>query len=250
MGFVPTLRRFRTRLFERAPRPHDVYQSELGDCYLASAAAAVAQARPRCLERAIVRVGAGTYRVRFRDRDPQSGRYGSRSVVVTSDLYVRPSGALLYGSSAGLREPSSLWWPVLEKAFARRKGSYERIGAGGCSHRVFELLLGRRPRHFYTDQLSPDALWRELTDALAARRPVVVGTFRPAFHRKYRQSGLHPDHAYTVLACRKVRGARKVTLRNPWGEDVARPGTVRKKGLLEIEFDKLIEIIEVISTVR
>jgi len=252
IGFIPTLRRFRVPLFPRRPRPYDVYQSELGNCYIASAVAAVAHVRPSCLERAIVRLDAATYQVRFKfGVDARTGRYTSRNVIVTSDLYVRPSGSLLYGSPAGLRNPPpSLWWPVLEKAFARLKGSYKHIGRGGCSHRVLEVLLGRRPRHFFSDQLPPSDLWRELTRALNERRPVVVGTFPVSSARKYRNTGLYPDHAYTVLSCREVRGVLKVGLRNPWGEDVRRPGTVRRNGFFEIDFARFAELIEVISTVR
>lgn len=250
LGFIPTVRRIRAPLFRgRRPRPFDVYQSELANCYIASAAAAIAQVRPSCLARAIVPLGGGEYRVRFKTRDSKTGRYAARSIVVTSDLYVRPSGPLLYGST-GLRKPTSLWWPLLEKAFAHLKGSYKEIGYGGASHHVLEALLGRRPRHFYTDLVTLEDLWTELARRLEARIPVVVGTFPTTSARRYRCTGLHPDHAYAVLSVREVRGVKKVGLRNPWGEDVGRPGRVRRKGFLEIDLDKFPDLIEVVSTVR
>jgi hypothetical protein len=253
LGFIPTVRRIRAPLFRgRRPRPFDVYQSELANCYIASAAAAVAQVRPACLARAIVPLGGGEYRVRFKARDSKTGRYAARSIVVTSDLYVRPSGPLLYGSTGptGLEQPTSLWWPLLEKAFAHLKGSYKEIGYGGASHHILEALLGRRPRHFYTDLVTLDDLWSELVQRLEARIPVVVGTFPMTSARRYRCTGLHPDHAYAVLSVREVRGVKKIGLRNPWGEDVGRPGRVRRKGFLEIDLDKFPDLIEVVSTVR
>jgi hypothetical protein len=250
LGFIPTVRRIRAPLFRgRRPRPFDVYQSELANCYIASAAAAIAQVRPSCLERAIVPLGQGNYRVRFKARDAKTGRYAARSIVVTSDLYVRPSGSLLYGST-GLQKPTSLWWPLLEKAFAHLKGSYKEIGYGGASHHILEALLGRRPRHFYTDLVTLDDLWSELVRRLEARIPIVVGTFPMTSARRYRCTGLHPDHAYAVLSVREVRGVKKIGLRNPWGEDVGRPGTVRRKGFMEIDLDKFPDLIEVVSTVR
>jgi len=252
LGFVPSLRRFRAPLFARRPRPFDVYQSELGNCYLASAAAALAHVRPSTLARAIRPLGGGSYRIRFKTLRSRTGRYVARDVVVTSDLWVRPSGQLLYGSTAGLDEPPILWWPILEKAYARFKGSYKRIGLGGCSHHVLELLLGRPPRHFFLDseEAKPEAVWREMTSALEARLPVVAGTWPPHRARKYRNTGLYPDHAYAVLSCREVGGVRRVGVRNPWGEDVRRPEKVRRNGCLEIDFDAFVELFQVVSTLR
>jgi hypothetical protein len=251
LGFVPGLRRFRAPLFARRPRPSDVYQSELENCYLASAAAALAHARPSALARAIRPLGGGVYRIRFKTFDPRAERYVSLDVVVTSDLWVRPSGGLLYGSTSGVGgEPPSLWWPILEKAFARLRGSYKVIGRGGCSHHVMELLLGRPRRHFFLDSTEPEKVWREMTEALAARLPVVVGTFPQHRFRSYVRTGLHPDHAYTVLSCREVRGKRRVALRNPWGEDVKPPAKVRRNGFVEIEFDAFVRFFQVVSTLR
>ncbi len=252
LGFVPTLHRFQAPLFGSTMSPYEVYQSELANCYIASAVAAIAHVRPEVLAKAIVGLGQDRYRVRFQMIDARSGRYAARHVTVTSHLYVRPSGGLLYGSSTNAhhRPITSLWWPVLEKAIARLKGSYKKIGRGGCSHRILEILMGRPPRHFYSDQLSPDRMWTELTRIMAKKIPLVVGTYPATSARKYRLTGLYPDHAYTVMTCREVRGVRKLGLRNPWGEDVQRPGTPRKNGCFEIDFDRFGELIEVISTVR
>lgn len=252
LGFVPGLRRFRAPLFARRPRPFEVYQSELGNCYLASAVAALAHVRPGSLTRAIRPLGGGVYRIRFKVWNARTGRYVSKNVEVTSDLWVRPSGELLYGSTAGLEEPPILWWPLLEKAYARIKGSYKRIGLGGCSHHVLELLLGRPPRHFFLDsnESRPDVVWREMTEALEARLPVVAGTWPPHRSRKYRNTGLYPDHAYAVLSCRAVNGVRRVGVRNPWGEDTKRPEKVRRNGFLEVDFDAFVRLFQVVSTLR
>jgi hypothetical protein len=250
LGFVPALRRFRAPLFARRPRPSEVYQSELQNCYVASAAAALAHARPNALARAIRPLGGGVYRIRFKTFDPRTERYAPVDVKVTSELWVRPSGELLYGTTSRLGAPPILWWPLLEKAFARFKGSYKRIGRGGCSHHVMELLLGRPRRHFFIESTDPETVWNEMTEALAARLPVVSGTYPPQRWKNYRDTGLYADHAYTVLACREVRGKRRVALRNPWGEDVKAPEKVRSNGLLDIEFDAFLRLFQVVSTLR
>jgi hypothetical protein len=250
LGFVPGLRRFRAPLFARRPRPFEVYQSELQNCYVASAAAALAHVRPSALARAIRPLGDGAYRIRFKTFDPRTERYAPVDVKVTSELWVRPSGELLYGTTSRLGAPLTLWWPLLEKAYARLKGSYKRIGRGGCSHHVMELLLGRPRRHFFVASTEPETVWREMTAALAARLPVVSGTYPAQRWKNYRDTGLYPDHAYTVLACREVRGKRRVALRNPWGEDVKAPEKARSNGLLEIEFGAFLRLFQVVSTLR
>jgi len=241
IGFVPDARHFDVPLFTKRPRAFDVLQSELSDCYLASAAAAIAHVRPECIERAIAPVGSARYRVRFK----LGTDYRPHDVIVTSDLYVRPSGDLLYGRSRG-----SLWWPVLEKAFAVLKGSYKDLGRGGTSHRVFQLLLGRPPRHFFLTPADRELVWSELVEASAARRPVVAGTYPTWSARRFHATGIVPDHAYAVLGCIDEGGVRKVTLRNPWGEDVGPPARARTGGALDVDLDELVDLFQVISTVR
>lgn len=239
IGFVPDARPFEAPLFAKRPHPFDVVQSELPNCYLASAAAAIAQVRPDVIERAITRLRDGRFRVRFK-----VGReYEPHDVIVTSELYVRPSGDLLYGTNGTSR---TSWWPVLEKAFAALRGSYRRVGRGGTSHRVFELLLGRPPRHFFIVPGEAQDAWGRIARAFAANLPVVAGTSPPWARRKFQHSGLVPDHAYAVLGCRPGH----VTVRNPWGEDVGPPERPRRNGAFEITVEELGRYFQVVSTVR
>jgi hypothetical protein len=238
LGFVPDSRSFDAPLFDRRPHPFDVVQSELQDCYLASAAAAIAHVRPEAIERAIAKIAGRRFRVRFK-----MGRtYEPHDVIVTSDLYVRPSGDLLYGTS----KTRTLWWPVLEKAFAALRGSYRRVGRGGTSHRVFELLLGRPGRHFFVVPGEAESAWNEIADALEARLPVALGTSPPWTAKKFHLSGLVADHAYAVLGCRPGY----LTVRNPWGEDVGPPERKRKNGAFEITVEELGRYFQVVSTIR
>lgn len=239
IGFVPDAKPLDAPLFAKRPHPFDVMQSELQNCYLASAAAAIAHVRPEAIERAIAALPGGRFRVRFKI----GTKHEPHDVVVTSELYVRPSGDLLYGTS-GPRRTS--WWPVLEKAFAALRGSYRNVGRGGTAHRVFELLLGRRPRHFFVVRGEAELAWKEIARALADKLPVVVGTSPPWTAKKFHHSGLVADHAYAVLGCRPGF----VTVRNPWGEDVGPPERPRKNGAFEITIDELGRYFQVVSTVR
>lgn len=57
--------------------------------------------RPNVLERAIARLRDDRFRVRFMI----GRRYERHDVIVISDLYLRPSGDLLYGTSRTSRRP-------------------------------------------------------------------------------------------------------------------------------------------------
>jgi hypothetical protein len=252
IGFRPALERIRAPLFRHRPRPEDVRQSELPNCHIASASAALAHARPQFLKRLIVRLRDGAYRVRFRLLDRRRRKAMLHDVIVSAELYVRPSGELLYGYSSMGGARRTLWWPLLEKAFARLKGSYRRIGEGGCADVILQTLLGRPSRRFFVDAFrdgESERVWNELRRAAAARLPVVAGTssYSPT---KYRHTGLVPDHAYTVLSCREVRGIRYVGVRNPWGENAKAPCRARRDGFVELELDEFIRLFCVVSTVR
>ncbi len=254
LGSVPDVKPFDAPLFAGQPRAQDVFQSELPNCYVASAAAAMAHARPEVLERSIVQIGEHRFRVRFRTLEPATRRAIAHDVEVNADLYVRPSGGLLYGSTnaRALDRDVVLWWPILEKAFARFKGSYKSLGDGGCADLVLQALLGRPARRFFVDGKKDgeaDRVWGEIDRAFGLRLPVVAGTssYSP---RKYRNTGLVPNHAYSVLSCREIRGSRLVGVRNPWGEDASLPCRPRRNGYLELDITEFTRLFCVVGTVR
>lgn len=249
VGFVPALRLFHAPLFVRRPRAEDVHQSELENCYIASASAALAHVRPDCIARAIAPTGDGHYRVRLHAYRPGAPRPVARDVVVGPELYVRPSGELLYGSS----ERPVLWWPILEKAFAQIKGSYKALGEGGCADLILSALVGRPARRFFVygkREGEADRVFSEIARALEARLPVCAGTWGGSA-RTFARTGLVPNHAYSVLSCRTLAsGKRVVGVRNPWGEDAKRPCRPRKRGFLEVPIEEFVRLFCVVLTVR
>lgn len=255
LGAVPERRVLAGPLFVGRPRAADVFQSELSNCHVASAAAAVAHVQPAVLARAIVARDAArsSYRVRLFRR----GSRRAEDIVLDAQLFVRPSGDLLYGAaslppgSPRSPTPRALWWPLLEKAFASRKGSYKSLGDGGCADLVLADLLGRSPHRFFVDGGRPgedDRVFSELSRAFAERRPVCAGTWTGQ-PRRYVRTGLVPNHAYTVLGCRSVRGRRFVTVRNPWGEEAMGPPR-RRGGALELPLEVFVRLFCVVQTVR
>jgi len=110
----------------KGPSKDDVFQGGGGDCYFLSTLAALADADPDFIRRAVVHLTDGTFSVRFFQEN------GAQTFVhVTADLWVDNSGNLRY---ARLGQQGALWVPILEKAYAvcrRNKNSYDSIAGGG-----------------------------------------------------------------------------------------------------------------------
>ncbi len=104
------------------PQVTDIDQGSVGDCYFLAKLGALAKSNPNFLREMIADLGDGTYAVRFHN---ESG--GEVYVRVDGDLWTKPNGNPAY---AGLGQQNSLWFAVVEKAWAfyrRDVGSYETI---------------------------------------------------------------------------------------------------------------------------
>ncbi|XP_047105038.1 calpain-9-like [Schistocerca piceifrons] len=207
------------RLLDEGRGVSAVRQGALGDCWLLSACAAVAQ-RPHLLRKVVpgrqpLR-GAG-YRGAVRVRLWRFGRW--RCVLLDDRLPAR-GGAPLYASCAG----AALFWVCfVEKAYAKLHGSYEALAGGHALEALVDLTGG------VAEKLrSSAALYPLLRDAFARGDLVTcakkgnwasVSASRPAVT----ESGLARGHAYTVREVRHVRQAgrrplRMVRVRNPWAD--------------------------------
>lgn len=109
---------------------------------------------------------------------------------------------------------------LLEKAWAKIKGSYGEVSAG-CPHEVLQAF-SIAPCYYYQieddyDQDYKNYIWEELADGADELMPTVAGT-----KKDVAVPGLLPLHAYTVLDCVNVvsygKNCRLMKLRNPWGK--------------------------------
>ncbi len=212
--------RFTGPLFLDGAKPEDVQQGQLGDCYFPASLAAIAKANPDVLNNLIKDNGDGTYTVTFKSKDWATGKFKDAPVKVDGDLYVRPYGGALYGHSANSSDPKKmeLWFPLVEKAYAQWKGSYNSIGNGGAMGDVFEDTMGIETGSTSLSWGSPDAVWKTITTSVDAHKPIGAGTFGEDQEAKYTNTGIYADHAYSILGYEKSGNDRFVVLRNPWGE--------------------------------
>jgi hypothetical protein len=214
-------KRFTGPLFKDGPSPTDVQQGQLGDCYFPSAMSALAQQNSEAIQKMIKDNGDGTYTVNFKEKDWATGRYKDVPIKVDGDLYVRSWGGPLYGASLGAdkgEKTMELWFPLVEKAYATWKGSYNDIGNGGMSSDVFQEVLGKDGQDMSIKFAQPDKLWSTLKTAIDNKQPVSAGTYGDDQEALYTNTGVHADHSYSVLGYKEVNGEKMVTIRNPWGE--------------------------------
>jgi hypothetical protein len=183
------------------PRPEDVQQRELGDCWLLATLAAVANASPEYLRAHIEQVGPVTFRV-----------FGE---LVDTD-FPTVDGQPIFAQAAG----PSLWVALVEKRFAqfRDRGAAPDYGSieGGFEATAF-MALGIAAHELCTAKLRRDEWTAQLYAAVLGGHPACVGVARDCV-----RDGvvLYGPHAYSVLRARvNDRGGVEFELRNPWGND-------------------------------
>ncbi len=233
---------FNGPLFVNGVDSGDVQQGQLGNCYFPAAVAAIAKANPDVINNMVKANGDGTYTVTFKERDWATGKTKDVPVRIDGDFYARSWGGPLYGHSSNSGETSKMemWFPLVEKAYAQWKGSYNTIGNGGSSADVFEDFTGAQGKSINAAG-SADNVWKTITTAIDAKKPVAAGTHDDGGPVNYANTGVYGDHAYSILGYEKTGTERYVVLRNPWGESEP-AGNGANDGVFKLkleEFQKL-----------
>ncbi len=210
----------------------DAMQGQVGDCYLISALASVAHAKPALLEKAIRTNADGTYTVTFYERKPNQTKPTPVEITVDGTFPQRAGGRLEYCTP---RSKGELWPMVFEKAYASWKGGFDAI-EGGMAATTLEALTGKKPEFFPVDaSLGAADIFAKLKKGFASGAAVVALSkpWEPV------EQGVVTDHAYSVLGVEEKGGKKFVTLRNPWGErEPGRDG--RDDGIFTMPIEKFL----------
>ena len=212
--------RFTGPLFIDGPKADDVRQGQIGDCYFPAALAAIARANPEAITNMVKDNGDGTYTVTFKQKDWATGRSKDVPVKVDGDLYARSYGGALYGHSSNSSDPKKmeLWFPLVEKAYAQWKGSFDTIGNGGVAGQVMAEVMGRPYSYENLSAANADRMFERIKTAAAAGKPMAAGTYGTDQSARYTNTGVYANHAYSVLGVEEKNGEKFVKLRNPWGQ--------------------------------
>ena len=244
-------KRYTGPLFVDGAQASDVKQGSLGDCYLPSAIASLAFARPGLFKDVIKQNDDGSYTVTFKERQGWNGGFKDKKITVDGDLYSRSWGGPLYGSSNGPTgtDKMEMWWPILEKAYAQYKGDYNVIGDGGRSSNVFRAIMGRN-----TDDMSlnhnDEQAWKKIKHAVDNKLPISADTHGEDDGVQYTNTGVYADHSYSVLGYEEKNGERFVKLRNPWGESEPLPGDGKNDGVFMLKLQDFMKLYAEIYCIK
>eukprot|EP00746_Dinoflagellata_sp_MGD_P165915 gnl/MRDRNA2_/MRDRNA2_95468_c0_seq1.p1 gnl/MRDRNA2_/MRDRNA2_95468_c0~~gnl/MRDRNA2_/MRDRNA2_95468_c0_seq1.p1 ORF type:complete len:449 (-),score=73.62 gnl/MRDRNA2_/MRDRNA2_95468_c0_seq1:176-1381(-) len=227
--------------------PNDLQQGGLGDCWLLSAFASIAE-YPQFVESLITDNGDSTYQVHL-----YSYEKGSFISIGVDDCFpaVGPGyqNPLAYCHVSKEKE----FWPcVLEKAIAKLAGGYAEIN-GGHSSWAFGMLTGCTDletihmeggtatvneyasppetdtphdwggSYYVGDEIDADGLMDLLVDYAESQKYLMCAGSQAGSDSDFSAGHIVQGHAYTILAAAKAPAGQEdvnlVKLRNPWGSD-------------------------------
>ncbi|HVY60543.1 MAG TPA: C2 family cysteine protease [Planctomycetota bacterium] len=243
--------RFEGPLFVNGPTFEDVRQGAIGDCYFPATFAAIAEMKPDAIKDMIKQNPDGTFTVRFYKNGNKSQ---PQNVTVDGDLYTRYSGTPLYGTTFGNDNSTKnleMWFPIIEKAYAAWKGSYDKIGNGGNPGTLMAETLGGWGNDFDLPGANASRVFSQIKDGATKKLPMAAVTFGDSKKALYTDTGIYPDHTYTILGTKEKDGKQFVTLRNPWGESEPGFGSDGKDdGIFDLPLADFMKLYEGVSIAK
>lgn len=192
--------------------PSDICQGSIGDCYFLSAVATICK-NPKILKKVFVSQNPkkGKYSFRFYDIEKKCWK----TVTVDDYLIVRPNSNTLICARSS--DPHEYWVSLLEKAYAKFKGGWNKISNGGLPHESLQELTGGEISERIIIQNYRGDLWLYMK----SNAKTSSGSFLCCYTR-YDTRGTVDQHAYSILRCVEVKQKGKslklLQIRNPWGK--------------------------------
>ena len=211
---------FYARLFNFID-PNDILQGELGDCYFLSSLSALAE-KPERIERLFDTPyydPTGHYKIKMRNMGEM------QEIIIDDFIPCTETGEIAFSRSKtetdtriGNKEVAELWVILLEKAWAKKFGSYYSIDAGYNSD-VLTDLTGAPCKLMSTQE---EGIWEEIKGSDEKGYIIAASTGEDTGPDAVGINGLVGSHAYAVIRVAEVSTPageeRILKIRNPWGQ--------------------------------
>lgn len=203
------------------PDPCDIKQGKCGDCYFLSSLSSLAEYPDRIKRIFITKEvnDAGIYAVHLYIN-------GEKRTVVVDDYFPYDEDKETWAFSRPSHS-SEIWVLVLEKAWAKVFGSYQRIEAGTAGEALYPLTGSPHKFFIHDDIRDKDYIWGRILKSDQLKHPMTTAVASMAQegmdHRTVKAQGLVDAHAYSLIAAKEVtldngKKERLVQVRNPWGK--------------------------------
>jgi hypothetical protein len=201
------------KLFASEVGYNDVNQGGMGDCYFISSMS-ILGTRKDLLQ----------YNIAIDSNNSSRGHYGFRffkegewkTVEVDDRLPCTKAKELFF---AKCNEPSEIWVPMMEKAYAKLFGSYTSLSGGWTRDALVDLTGGVAA---YLDVPkgagSDEKLWNLMYDDIKSQNVLLGCSADGGRETSMAETGLFSGHAYAILNCVNVDGFKLFHIRNPWGQ--------------------------------
>ncbi len=236
------LKRYTGPLYIDGPVATDVKQGSIGDCYFPASMAAVAHHNAQAIKDAITDNGDGTYTIKFYEPGYEMPRRRV-AIEIDGDLYGSYSPSYGKTTATNTTDAMELWFPLIEKAYAKWKGSYQTLDNGGWTGDAMAAVTGGIDTWDDLKDVDADKIFARIQQGVTAGWPMAASTYGKDQSSLYSGTGLYANHAYSVLGCEEKDGERYVQLRNPWGS--SEPGRDGKNdGIFLLEVSKFMKLYE------
>ena len=196
----------------------DILQGVLGDCWFLSTLTSLTNRTDLLLLNFYAAYPEyGFYQFRFY-------KYGDWQIVSVDDRI--PCNCHRKPIFAHCRDPRELWVPLIEKAYAKLHGSYEKLHFGHAAYAFQDLTAGLpdfkmiSPDNFPTKE-SKDSFWKFLNEILLENKSILTCSKKDSKRIGAEQDsglGIRVSHIYSVLDFKTIpSGTKLCKLRNPWG---------------------------------
>lgn len=204
-----------------SPGPNDIKQGMAGDCYYLSCLASLAEFPERIKRIFITKEvnDAGIYACSFYVN-------GEKRTVVVDDYFPYDADKEVWAFSRPSLK-TEIWVLILEKAWAKIFGSYQRIEAGTAGEAMYPLTGSPHKFFLHEDYQRKEYIWARILQADKMKCPMATAVASMAdedlTRTDVKNAGLVDAHAYSLIGAKVVEDDngkkwRLIKIRNPWGK--------------------------------